>query len=101
MASERRKQRRIPVRIDSHWKSNSKSGMGHVSNLSAGGCRVTCGLPLAEGDQAVLTIYFDRDGAMTLSGRVVSTGPKGVGVKFENMTPSLRFQIGEILHSLN
>jgi hypothetical protein len=99
--AERRRQRRIPVRIDSYWKSMSKSGMGHVSNLSAGGCRVTCGIDLAVGDQTVLTMYFGQTGSMTLQGRVVTIGPKGIGIKFEKMTSSLQYQIGEVLGSLN
>jgi hypothetical protein len=98
---ERRRQRRIPVRVDSYWKSLSKSGMGHVSDLSAGGCRVTCGLPLAVGDQTVLTLYFGSNGTMTLQGRVVSVGANGIGIKFEQMTSSLQYQIGEVLSSLN
>ena len=97
---ERRKQRRIPVRIDSFCKSASKSMMGHVSNLSAGGCRVMCALPLAEGEEIVLTLYAGQDGPMTLKGRVVSTSANGFGIKFEKMNPSVQFQMGEVLASL-
>ena len=99
--AERRRQRRIPVRVDSFWKTTSKSGMGHVSNLSAGGCRVTCAIDLAVGDQTVLTMYFGTNGSMTLQGRVVSIGENGIGIKFEKMTGSLQYQIGEVLGSLN
>ncbi|HYN06323.1 MAG TPA: PilZ domain-containing protein [Vicinamibacterales bacterium] len=98
--AERRKQRRLPVRIGSLWKSTSKSGMGHVSNLSVGGCRVTSGAALVEGDQTVLTMYFGQNGSMTLQGRVVSIGANGIGIKFEKMTGSLEYQINEVLASL-
>jgi hypothetical protein len=100
MASERRKQRRIPVRIDSYWKNGCKAGMGHLSNLSVGGCRLISKVPLEQGDHTVLTIYFGGSGSMTLEGHVVSTGSKGVGVKFDKMTASLEFQINEALQSL-
>ncbi|HEY7475470.1 MAG TPA: PilZ domain-containing protein [Vicinamibacterales bacterium] len=99
--AERRRQRRIPVRVDSYWKTTSTSGMGHVSDLSAGGCRVICSLSLAVGDQTVLTMYFGSNGTMTLQGRVVSIGAKSIGIKFEKMTSSLQYQIGEVLSSLN
>jgi len=101
MASERRKQRRIPVRIDTFCKGAAKAGMGRLADLSAGGCRITSSVPLAQGDQAVLTMYFGNDDSMTILGRVVSIGDKGIGLKFENVTPSLKFQIGEVLQSLN
>ena len=101
MGTERRKQRRIPVRIDTHFKSTTKAGIGHVSDLSAGGCRLTSNVPLAPGDQAVLTLYFDRDGSMTVTGRVVSIGAKGIGIKFENLSSSIQHQFREMLYSLN
>jgi PilZ domain-containing protein len=99
--AERKRQRRIPVRIDSYWKSMSKSGMGHVANLSAGGCRVTCAMDLAVGDQTMLTMYFGQNGSMTIQGRVVSRGLNSIGIKFEKMTSSLQYQIGEVPGSLN
>jgi hypothetical protein len=99
--AERRRQQRIPVRIDGYWKSKgSKAGMGHVSNLSTGGCRLTTTLPLERGDRTILTLYFGRGGSITVQGRVVSGGSTSVGVKFENITSSLEFQIGEAMNRL-
>jgi PilZ domain len=101
MAPERRRQRRIPVRIDAYWKNCTKAGLAQVLNLSLGGCRLVSNLPLQMGDYTVLTIYFGPGGSMTLQGRVVSTGSKGVGVRFDNMTESLKFQITEAMQSFN
>jgi hypothetical protein len=101
MAAERRKQRRIPVRIDTYCKGTATAGIGHVADLSAGGCRVKSSVPLAMGDQAVLTMYFGRGGTISLLVSVVSIGDKGVGVKFENMTASLNYQVGELMQSVS
>ncbi len=101
MASERRKHKRIAIHIDSYCKGTAKAGMGRVSDLSAAGCRITSSLPLVVGDQAVFTFYFSRGGPMTILGRIVSIGSKGVGVKFENVTPSLAFQIREAIAAMD
>jgi hypothetical protein len=58
-------------------------------------------LALAAGEQTVLTFYFGTNGTMTLQGRVVSIGPNGIGIKFDKMTPSTQYQIGEVINSLN
>jgi PilZ domain-containing protein len=100
MAGERRKQRRIPVRIDSYWKNCTKAGIGYVSNLSVGGCRLVSKIPLELGDHTVLTMYLGSGGTLTIQGHVVSAGSKGVGVQFDRMTASLEFQINEALQSL-
>ncbi len=75
--------------------------MGRVSDLSAAGCRITSSVPLVVGDQAVFTLYFSRGGTMTVRGRVVSIRSKSVGVMFENVTPSLAFQIREAIAALD
>ena len=101
MAPERRRQRRIPVRIDAYWKNCTKAGLARVSNLSLGGCRLTSNLPLKMGDYTVLTIYFGSGGSMTLEGRVVSMSPKGFGVRFDNVTEMLKYQITEAMQPFN
>jgi hypothetical protein len=74
--------------------------MGRVSNLSAGGCRVASSVTLESGSPAVFTMYF-HNGSLTLPGRVVAVGTKSLSVRFENLTPSLRYQLSECLESLN
>ncbi len=99
--AERRRQRRIPVHVDAFCKGAAKSGIGQLCDLSVGGCRIASKLALTTGDEAVLTLYFDRNGSVTIRGRIVSTGPKGLGVKFEHVTVSQKFHLGEIIHALN
>jgi hypothetical protein len=100
MATERRKQRRLAVRIDTYCKGTAKAGIGHVADLSAGGCRIQTKVPLAVGDTAVLTMYFGASGNISLLCRVVSIFDKGAGVKFENMTASLNYQFGELMEAI-
>lgn len=101
MSPERRRQRRIAVRIDAYWKNCTKAGLAQVLNLSLGGCRLVSNLPLKMGDYTVLTIYFGSGGSMTLEGRVVSMSPKGFGVRFDNLTDSLKYQITEAMQPFN
>jgi hypothetical protein len=99
MRAERRTKRRVSVRVDTHYKGTARAGIGQVSNLSAGGCRMTSNVPLAPGDQVVLTFYFGRQGSITVPGLVVSIAARGAGIKFEKLTPSLEFQLDHILET--
>jgi hypothetical protein len=99
MGAERRKKRRVSVRIDTFYKGTARAGIGQVSNLSASGCRMTSNVPLAPGDQVVLTFYFGKEGSITVLGRIVSIGSRGAGLKFENLTASLEYQLNEVLET--
>lgn len=100
MGADRRKRRRFPVRIDAHCRGTTHAGMGQLSDLSAGGCRVTTSVPLALGDPAVFTMFFDN-GLIMVSGRVVAVGANSVSVRFENMTASTQEQLDAFLATLN
>jgi len=101
MGAERRKQRRVPVHLDGYWKGSARAGACKVADLSLGGCCLRVPTALERGESTVLTLYFNRDGCMTLQGRVVSVmGPKGLGVQFERMTTSQQYQLGSHMQSL-
>jgi hypothetical protein len=74
--------------------------MGRLSNLSAGGCRITSPVPLAVGETAVFTLYFGQR-SLAVAGRVVAVSGKSVSVRFENMTLSIQNQLEEFLASLS
>ena len=101
MGAERRKHRRVPVRIDGQWKGTSAGGLCKLANLSMGGCFLRAPAKPAPGESAVLTMYFDRHGPMTLEGRVVHVlPPSGFALQFHKMTPSLLFQLGIHMEAL-
>ena len=100
MGPERRKHRRFPVRIDAYCRGNTQAGLGRVSDLSAGGCRITTGVALQRDDTAVLTMTLGGR-EMTLPGRVVAVNATGVSIRFENMTPSTEYQLAEALQLLD
>lgn len=100
MRSERRKHRRFPVRIDSYCRGTTQAGIGRVSDLSAGGCRITTSVPLVQGDTAVITMNVTGR-PMTLSGRVVAAGARGINIRFENLTASAEHALLEFLQSLD
>jgi hypothetical protein len=99
MRAERRKKRRVSVRVDTYYKGTARAGIGQVSNLSTGGCRMTSNVPLAPGDQVVLTFYFGREGSITVLGRIMSVGAQDVGIKFEKLTRSLEYQLDQVLET--
>jgi hypothetical protein len=88
------------VRIDSYCRGTTQAGIGRVSDLSAGGCRITTSVPLLQGDTVVLTLKVTGR-PMTLPGRVVATGARGINIRFENLTASAEHQLVEFLQSLD
>ncbi|HEX7780113.1 MAG TPA: PilZ domain-containing protein [Vicinamibacterales bacterium] len=100
MPAERRKQRRFSVQVDAYCNGAARAGVGRLSNLSAGGCRITSSVPLGIGETAVFTLYFGKK-SLAVSGRVVAVTGRTVSVRFENMTLSVQNQLDEFLASLS
>jgi hypothetical protein len=96
MGAERRRHRRVPVSLDGQWRGTSGGGLCRIANLSLGGCFLRASTPPAKGEDTVVTLYFQRGGAMVLQGQVVHIAPPtGFAVHFTKLTPSLQFQLDQ------
>jgi len=101
MAQERRKHPRVKVPIDGQWRSGPTGSFCRVLNVSLGGCFAKSPSAPQTAEPTMMTIYFGKQGPMSLKGKVVHAEPKtGFGFQFEPLLHEVRVQLGQHLESL-
>jgi len=83
MPQERRLNRRVPVRLDVLWESESADGFSQIADISPGGCFVNSAFRVTGGEAVTLEVFLPRGRKIWLAG-VVAHGrwPAGFGVRF-------------------
>ena len=97
MTGERRKQPRVPKRIEGTWRGASGAMRCTVGDISLTGCYVHGLAAPAIGESTIVSIAFPN-ASIELPGKVVYTDAgMGFGVQFQDLDEALAKRLGALI----
>ena len=94
MTRDKRCSLRKSCDIRINYATNNRVYTNRISNISRRGLFIDTREPFAEGDDIITTFRLDGfDKPLKIKGTVVNSTPKGVGVKFNNLSPYIEEMI--------
>ena len=98
-----RRQPRFPVQCPITYSAVNRVGVGVVSNLSTGGCKVASSTPADRGTYLELRIYFTRESKFPMKvdlAKVRWAMERAFGLEFIRMQPEGQVRLRRVVSTL-